>query len=259
MHLPVAGANWRWARSTREWLVGAEMADGRAKRGGPTRSPHAATDGKCPFCGQALGGSAVLCVRCGYNRRTGERLRTALEDAATTAPRAGRGHGCDGSEGSPEERGLGRVMAYLSALPWAWVYWLAVGLCGVLLLAHLILYPVRLCESRDIGAYDEKIANVRRDLEQMLRLRETYRRTAAQATGVGDDESFWNADAVDNFFDQGIRSLENRIGGFEGVRADMARGHVPESLHALLVFSGLFVALMLLPAAIRRVQMRLSR
>jgi hypothetical protein len=51
------------------------MAD-TASGGGPAPSSPDAAPNACPGCGKPLAAEAVLCVNCGFNRETGERLET---------------------------------------------------------------------------------------------------------------------------------------------------------------------------------------
>jgi hypothetical protein len=50
-------------------------------------APAAAGGQRCPHCGAAMAGEAVLCVNCGYDRRTGRKLAFAsLAEPAKPAP-----------------------------------------------------------------------------------------------------------------------------------------------------------------------------
>jgi hypothetical protein len=50
------------------------------------RAPQAAGPEICPECGRPLAGGAVLCVNCGYDTRTGERVGTAGRSDWTPLP-----------------------------------------------------------------------------------------------------------------------------------------------------------------------------
>jgi hypothetical protein len=64
----------------------------RGARGSPTprqrgrrdrrRSAPSPTD-TCPACGAGMAAAAVLCIECGFNRKTGQQVRPALERPAT--------------------------------------------------------------------------------------------------------------------------------------------------------------------------------
>lgn len=80
---------------------------------GPERGTTSAEDGtssvRCPHCGQELPGDAVLCVGCGYNFKTGQRMNTRMEDdaaplpagVAASAPTAARATTAKGSTRAP--------------------------------------------------------------------------------------------------------------------------------------------------------------
>jgi len=54
-------------------------ADAAASAAPPTKPAAAkAADGRCPGCGSAVKANAVICLNCGMNLRTGERMQTAL-------------------------------------------------------------------------------------------------------------------------------------------------------------------------------------
>src|SRR5688500_16714866 len=71
-------------------LHGATVARAAAKPGRAAPSDAktgAGAGGPCPFCGDVLKPGQVICLNCGFNTKTGERMPAAGEDAAEPGSR----------------------------------------------------------------------------------------------------------------------------------------------------------------------------
>jgi hypothetical protein len=55
----------------------------------PSRLESTSGGSSCPKCGSALGGNAVVCVKCGYNKQTGKKLSTSRESASASTQKKG--------------------------------------------------------------------------------------------------------------------------------------------------------------------------
>lgn len=55
----------------------------------PSHLESTSSGNSCPKCGEALGANAVVCVKCGYNKKTGKRLTTSHESFSSSAQKKG--------------------------------------------------------------------------------------------------------------------------------------------------------------------------
>jgi hypothetical protein len=55
----------------------------------PSRIESSSGGSSCPKCGGAMGGNAVVCVKCGYNKQTGKKLTTSRESSSSSAKKKG--------------------------------------------------------------------------------------------------------------------------------------------------------------------------
>lgn len=51
----------------------------------PSRLEAPSSGSSCPKCGEQLGGNAVVCVKCGFNKKTGKKMTTSHESSSSTA------------------------------------------------------------------------------------------------------------------------------------------------------------------------------
>jgi ribosomal protein L37AE/L43A len=51
----------------------------------PSRLESTSGGSSCPKCGERLGANAVVCVKCGYNKKTGKKMTTSHESSSSTA------------------------------------------------------------------------------------------------------------------------------------------------------------------------------
>lgn len=90
---------------------------------------NSAHDGTCPSCHAELDAGAVVCMNCGYNTKTGQRMGTSMGGAAPPPPVPGRaGKAATGSAGpSPYPTRRAKIEQSTEKPPGAWKGYLGIA------------------------------------------------------------------------------------------------------------------------------------
>ncbi len=184
-------------------------------------------DSKCPVCGTPLAPEAVLCVECGFNRKTGEAHRTRTEDDDEAEGRTYWPAHTAIPEHPPDKFDIAAVFV---GVPWKLIYWVALvgALLGLAALA--VVWIVRLKEAGEIAAQRQVLADEQTELQRL------------------EDQRI--PEEPDSRLRQRILAQSRKVDREHTKLTSLERFHKPEPTRELVIVASVCAALGLLPLII---------
>ncbi|MFH1747466.1 MAG: hypothetical protein ABIG44_10530 [Planctomycetota bacterium] len=179
-----------------------------------TDKPRTPRDVSCPGCGANMHAGAVICVICGYNTRTGRRLRTTMENDAPRQ-RAVSGQAWPRHAPAFQKKEQLSIGLLLSSMPWGWVRLVVVVGSFIAILTYSAVYLMRQDEAKEIREVRERTLKTEHELNRLL---------AARDSGV-------------QLTDEAIQLLRDRLDQQQGLLFQLQRFHTPPSTNRIVVFA----------------------